>query len=182
MRKALELFALAITYCIPFCLPIAPMNSFIRACDARDSAQVRLELQRDQDWGISFPVAPFLMLQVPSTKFSSTFIDSAVFTHRGVGTHPLLLLYNRQQKADGVKQDWTNHPPAHPTGRLAWELRTPTLLRCERFLRTVPQACPVVLSKACRAVSAVTGTQPRASGGRSPASASGGSHASIHRN
>jgi hypothetical protein len=48
-------------------------------------------------------------------------------TQRGAGTHSLLLLYNRQQKADGVKQDWTNHPPAHPTGRLAWELRTPTL-------------------------------------------------------
>jgi hypothetical protein len=97
----------------------------------------------------------------------------------GFKPHPLLLLYNRQQKADGVKQDWTNPPPAHPTGRPAWELRTPTLLRCERFLRTVPQACPTVLSKACRAVSAVTGTQPRASSVRSPVSAIGGSHASI---
>jgi hypothetical protein len=101
----------------------------------------------------------------------------------GRGTHPFLLLYNRQQKADGVKQDWTNHPPANLTGRLAWELSTPTLLRCERFLRTVPQACPMALYKACRALSAsgsaVTGTQPRASGERSPVCASGGSHASI---
>ncbi|MEJ2599358.1 MAG: hypothetical protein P8Z00_13570 [Anaerolineales bacterium] len=38
-------------------------------------------------------------------------------THRGAGARPLPLLYNRQQKADGVKQDWTNHSPAYPTGR-----------------------------------------------------------------
>ena len=108
--------------------------------------------------------------------------EFVTLSHRGFESHPLLLLYNRQQKADGVKQDWTNPPPAHPTGRLAWELRTPTLWHCECFLRTVPQACPMVLSKACRAVSAITGTQPRASGGKSPVSASGGSYASIHRN
>jgi hypothetical protein len=39
-----------------------------------------------------------------------TFFASAFFTHNGDRIHPLLLLYNGQQKADGVKQDWTNHP------------------------------------------------------------------------
>jgi len=30
---------------------------------------------------------------------------SATLAHRGAGTHPILLLNNRQQKADGVKQE-----------------------------------------------------------------------------
>jgi len=46
---------------------------FLKCCDYQVTAKVelRLELQRDRDRGISFPVAPFLMLQVPSTKFSA---------------------------------------------------------------------------------------------------------------
>jgi hypothetical protein len=46
---------------------------------------------------------------------------------------------------------------------LAWDERTRVTLRCERQERTVPQVDRVVLSKACCAPSALTGTQSPAS-------------------
>ena len=69
----------------------------------------------------------------------------AIFLHRGEGTHPLLLLYNRQQKADGVKQDWTNLPPVHPTGRLAWEWVNPVSMLQRGLIFGLGSAWGVVL-------------------------------------
>ena len=70
-----------------------------------------------------------------------------------------LLVYNGQNSADEVKQIvMTQSSVCHPIGT-GLGLRTMITLRCERHMWTVPQACQAAPSKACRAVSAITGTR-----------------------
>ena len=76
--------------------------------------------------------------------------------YRGGG---ILLLYNGQKGADEVEQGATTQShTCHPIGT-GLGMRTCGILRCERPMGTVPQANQVPPSKACRALSALTGTR-----------------------
>ena len=97
-------------------------------------------------------------------------------------TLSFLLLYAGQSETDSVEHyETTNHHNGYPSVS-GLGTRTLSFQRYERHPRTVPQAWWVVLSKACCAKSAITGTQYPTTIDGTLVNAQGGPNASIYRN